>query len=57
MIGLKFKNLNMLLAIHFELQFWHLVIAQDDQIDPIPFIVFLNSSIFHAIKASEPQGA
>jgi hypothetical protein len=46
----------MLLAIHYELQFWHLVIAQDDQIDPIPFIVFQDSSIFHVIVASEPQG-
>jgi hypothetical protein len=56
MIGLKFKNLNMLLAIHFELQFWHLVIAQDDQIDPVPFAMFQDSSIFHVIVASEPQG-
>jgi hypothetical protein len=46
----------MLSAAHFELQFWHLVIAQADQIDPAPFAVFLDSSISHAIKASEPQG-
>jgi hypothetical protein len=46
----------MLLAIHFELQFWHLVIIQADQFDHAPFAVFLDSSIFHAIKASKPQG-
>jgi hypothetical protein len=46
----------MLSIAHFELQFWHLVITQADQIDLAHFVVFLDSSISHAIKASEPQG-
>ena len=46
----------MLSIAHFELQFWHLVITQAVQIDLVPFVRFLDSSIFHAIMASEPQG-
>jgi hypothetical protein len=46
----------MLSIAHFELQFWHLFHAQTDLIDLVPFAMFQDSSIFHAIKASEPQG-
>jgi hypothetical protein len=46
----------MLSIAHFELQFWHLFLAQADQIDLVPFAMFLDSSIFHVIVASEPQG-